>query len=113
MHELSLMENLVQGIQESALTQGFRRVLQVRLEVGRLSGVEVEALRFAFGPATETTIMAGAHLEILELPGQGICQTCGAEVEVEARYDLCPTCGEGFVSLVSGTELRVKDLDVE
>jgi hydrogenase nickel incorporation protein HypA/HybF len=113
MHELSLMEGMVQGIQESALSQGFRRVHQVRLEVGRLSGVEVEALRFAFGPATEGTIMAKASLEIIELPGLGVCQSCGAEVEIEARYDLCPVCGDGFVSLVSGTELRVKDLDVD
>lgn len=113
MHELSLMEGMVQGIQEEALRQGFGRVHQVRLEVGRLAGVEVEALRFAFGPVTEGTLLEGAHLEILELPGQGVCQACGQGVEIEARFELCPVCGEGFVALTSGTELRVKDLDVE
>ena len=113
MHELSLMEGMVEGIQAEALRQGFRRVHQVRLEVGHLAGVEIEALRFAFGPATEGTVLEGAHLEILELPGQGVCQACGQEVEVEARFDLCPVCGEGFVTLTTGTELRVKDLDVD
>jgi hydrogenase nickel incorporation protein HypA/HybF len=113
MHELSLMEGLVQGIQEEALHQKFTRVHHVRLEVGRLAGVEVEALRFAFGPATEGTLMEGAHLEILERPGQGVCQACGQEVEVETRFDLCPVCGEGFVAITGGTELRVKDLDVD
>ncbi len=113
MHELSLMEGMVQGILEEAQRQGFSRVHQVRLEVGRLAGVEIEALRFAFGPVTEGTLLAGASLEILELPGLGQCQACGREVEVEARFDLCPRCGEGFVALQSGTELRVKDLDVD
>ena len=113
MHELSLMEGLVQGIQEEALRQGFTRVHQVRLEVGRLAGVEVEALRFAFGPTTEGTLLEGSVLEILELPGRGLCQACGETVEVEARFDLCPRCGEGFVVLTSGTEMRVKDLDVD
>ena len=113
MHELSLMEGMVEGIQAEALRQGFSRVHQVRLEVGRLAGVEIEALRFAFDPTTEGTILAGAHLEILELPGRGVCQSCGQEVEVEARFELCPVCGEGFVALTSGTELRVKDLDVD
>ncbi len=113
MHELSLMEGMVQGIQEEALRRGFTRVHQVRLEVGRLAGVEVEALRFAFGPTTEGTVLEGALLEILELPGQGLCQACGQTVEVEARFDLCPVCGEGFVALTSGTEMRVKDLDVD
>lgn len=113
MHELSLMEGMVQGIQKEALRQGFGRVHQVRLEVGRLAGVEVEALRFAFGPATEGTVLEGARLEILELPGRGVCQACAEEVEIEARFELCPVCGEGFVALISGTELRVKDLDVD
>jgi len=113
MHELSLMEGVVQGIQEAALSQGFSKVHQVRLEVGRLAGVEVEALRFAFGPVTEGTVAEGAVLEILELPGKGLCQACGLEVLVEARFDLCPVCGEGFVALTSGTEMRVKDLDVD
>jgi hydrogenase nickel incorporation protein HypA/HybF len=106
------MEGLIRDIAAEALRQGFTRVHQVRLEVGRLAGVEVEALRFAFGPATEGTLAEGARLVVLELPGRGTCQTCGAEVGIEARYDLCPACGDGFVSLVSGTEIRVKDLDV-
>lgn len=113
MHELSLMEGMVQGIQEAALSQGFTRVHQVRLEVGRLAGVEVEALRFAFGPATEGTVVEGARLEILDVPGRGTCQACGREAEIETRFDLCPHCGDGFVALVSGTEMRVKDLDVD
>ena len=113
MHELSLMEGMVLGIQEEALRRGFGRVHQVRLEVGRLAGVEIEALRFAFGPVTEGTLLEGAHLEILELPGQGRCQACGRDVEVEARFELCPACGDGFVALTSGTEIRVKDLDVD
>jgi len=113
MHELSLMEGMVQGIQEEALRQGFGRVCQVRLEVGRLAGVEVEALRFAFGPVTEGTIVEGAHLEIIDVPGQGLCEACGREVEIEARFDACPACGEGFVDVTGGTELRIKDIDVE
>jgi len=113
MHELSLMEGMVQGILEEASRQGFSRVHQVRLEIGRLAGVELEALRFAFGPVTEGTLIEGAQLEILELPGLGLCQACGQQVEIEARFDLCPQCGEGFVALASGTEVRVKDLDVE
>jgi hydrogenase nickel incorporation protein HypA/HybF len=75
--------------------------------------VEIEALRFAFGPATEDTLAEGAELVIIEIPGAGLCRVCGAEVEVETRFDACPACGEGFVDVTGGTELRIKDLDVE
>ncbi len=113
MHELSLLEGMVQGLQAEARREGFTRVHQVRLEVGRLSGAEPEALRFAFGPATEGTLAEGADLVILLVPGTGLCRACGAEVEIEARFDPCPACGEGFVDVTGGTELRIKDLDVE
>ncbi len=113
MHELSILEGMIQGIQEEARTQGFHRVLQVRLEVGRLAGADVEALRFAFEAASQDTLAEGALLEIIELPGKGVCRTCGHEVEIEQRFDLCPACGVGFVSVTGGTELRIKDIDVE
>ena len=113
MHELSLLEGMVQGLQAEARREGFARVHQVRLEVGQLSGAEPEALRFAFGPATEGTLAEGAELVILLVPGTGLCRACGAEVEIEARFDPCPACGEGFVDVTGGTELRIKDLDVD
>lgn len=112
MHELSLLEGMVQGLQAEARREGFARVHQVRLEVGRLSGAEPEALRFAFGPTTEGTLAEGADLVILLVPGTGLCRACGAEVEIEARFDPCPACGEGFVDVTGGTELRIKDIDV-
>jgi hydrogenase nickel incorporation protein HypA/HybF len=113
MHELSLLEGMIQDLQEEARNRGFARIHQIRLEVGRLSGAEPEALRFAFGPATEGTLAEGAELVILERPGTGLCRTCGAEVEVEARFDPCPACAQGFVDVTGGTELRIKDIDVE
>ena len=113
MHELSLLEGMIQGLQEEARDRGFGRVHQIRLDVGRLAGVDVEALRFAFGPATEGTLAEGAELVILESLGTGRCRTCGAEVEIEARFDPCPACGEGFVDVTGGTALRIKDIDVD
>lgn len=113
MHELSLLEGMVEGLQAEARREGFARVHRVRLEVGRLSGAEPEALRFAFGPATEGTLAEGAELVLLDVPGTGLCRACGAEVEIGARFEPCPACGEGFVDVTGGTELRIKDIDVE
>lgn len=113
MHELSILEGMIQGIESEARAQGFHRVCQVRLEVGRLSGADVEALRFAFEAVSQDTLAEGATLEILERPGMGLCRACGHEVEIEARFDPCPDCGEGFLDVTSGTELRIKDIDVE
>lgn len=112
MHEMSLMEGMLQVIEESARAQGYQRVHGVVLEVGRLSGAEVEALRFAFEVVTEGTVAAGARLEIEEPPGQGWCAQCERVVEVEARFDPCPLCGTFPVSITGGTQMLVKALDV-
>jgi hydrogenase nickel incorporation protein HypA/HybF len=113
MHELSLLEGMIQGLEEEARVQRFSRVAQIRLEVGQLCGAEVAALRFAFGPATQDTLAEGATLEIIEVPGAGICRTCGSDVEIRARFELCPVCGEGFVDITGGGGLRILDIDVE
>ena len=113
MHEMSLMEGMLQIIEENAKTQGYIRVRNVILEIGKLAGVEVEALRFAFEAVTDGSITEGANLEIEEPQGLGWCVECEQESPVETRYDPCPLCGKVPLNITGGTEMRVKALDVE
>jgi hydrogenase nickel incorporation protein HypA/HybF len=85
----------------------------VRLEIGRLAQVEPEALRFCFEVVTRDTLAAGARLEILTLDGQGWCLGCGREVPVAALYHPCPHCGGYQVQVTGGTEMRVKEIEVD
>jgi hydrogenase nickel incorporation protein HypA/HybF len=112
MHEMSLAESVLQIIEDSARTQGFSRVSGVRLEIGRLAGVEAGALRFCFDAVTRGTLAEGARLEIAETPGQGRCLDCHRLVTMAARFDPCPACGGCRVEVTGGTELRVKELEV-
>ena len=107
MHELSITRNIVSIVAERAAG---RRVKAVRLKVGRLAGVEVEALRFCFGVCCEGTSLAGAALEIEQPPGLGECQGCGETHELEQPLGTCP-CG-GRLRLVSGDELLVQSMEV-
>lgn len=113
MHELSLMEGLLEIIRESAEAQGFGRVRRVVLEIGALAGVEVEALRFAFEAAAPGTVVEGAVLEVESPPGLGRCPACGAGCRVASRFEACPCCGGAPLAVTGGTEMRVKALDVE
>ena len=47
MHEVSLAAGVLQLVEDAAGREHFSRVAALRLEVGQLAGVEVEALRFA------------------------------------------------------------------
>ena len=113
MHELSLAEGILQIVEDAAAKQGFKRVTEVRLEIGALSGVEIEALSFCLDMVLKNSIAEGARLELEKIPGSGFCLECGETVPVNARYDACPKCGSYQVQATGGTEMRVKDLLVE
>lgn len=113
MHEMSLAEGILQIVEEQARTGDFCRVSLVVLEIGRLSGAEPEALRFAFEAVTRGSIAEGAALEIIDLPGRGWCLGCSREVEVSERYDPCPHCGGYQIHVTGGSDMRVKELAVE
>lgn len=112
-HEMSLMEEMLRIVEENARSQGYVRVRTVVLEIGKLAGVEVEALRFAFEAVADGSIAEGAALEIEEPPGLGWCVECEQESPVETRYDPCPLCAKVPLNITGGTQMRVKALDVE
>ncbi len=108
MHELALMESVVQTV--AAHVEG-ARVRVVRLEVGRLTCVMPDALRMSFDVCAEGTPLEGATLEIDEIPGRGRCRACGAELELEPFPSPCP-CGSFDVETTSGQELRIREVEV-
>ncbi len=113
MHEMSLCEGVLQILQQSAETQGFRRVKTVWLEIGALSGVEVEAMRFSFDVVMRGSLADGATLEIIDLPGQAWCMQCAETVTVTQRFDACPICDSYQLQVTAGDEMKIKELEVE
>lgn len=112
MHELSLCEGILQVLEQESRKQGFERVKQVWLEIGRLAGVEIDALRFSFDVVVRDTLADGATLEIIELPGTAWCLHCAESVEVGRRFDACPQCGSYQIQITGGDEMKIKELEV-
>ena len=52
MHEMSLAESVLQLVEETASREQAQRVKLVILEIGRLSSVEPDAMRFCFEAVT-------------------------------------------------------------
>jgi hydrogenase nickel incorporation protein HypA/HybF len=108
-HELAIAEGLVGGVTERLPG---RRITSVRVEIGALSGVVPDALRFCFDLATEGTPLAGADLEISEPTAKCDCADCGLSFEPEdGRILLCP-CGSANVTVVSGQQLLITSVKV-
>ena len=108
MHELALTESVVQLVRERL---GDRRVVRVRLEIGRMMAVVPDAMRFCFDVCCRGTPLDGARLEIDEIPARSRCRTCGAEHVLADALPLC-ACGSADVEMAAGNELRIKEVEV-
>lgn len=108
MHELAITEGIVSGVRERT---GDAQVARVIVEIGRLSGVVPDSVRFFFGLCAEGTPLAGATLEIIDVPGRIRCRACGSEAEAQDWVLACP-CGSLDVALLNGQELLVKAVEV-
>jgi hydrogenase nickel incorporation protein HypA/HybF len=112
-HELSLAEHALAIIEETARREGFTRVHRVRVEVGRLSHVEPDALRFAFSAVCVGSCADGAVLEIIDIPGEGECPQCRTRSPMDAEPAWCPRCESSPLRVVGGTRMAVRDVFVD
>jgi hydrogenase nickel incorporation protein HypA/HybF len=112
MHEVSLLESVLNVIEEQAVKQRFQTVKKVVLEVGKLSCVEAEALRFAFDAVMKNTLAQQADLEIVVVDGRGVCRRCGRTQDLQSFYDACGNCGDAPLAVLQGDALRIKELIV-
>jgi hydrogenase nickel incorporation protein HypA/HybF len=108
MHELAITEGVVDAVRSRMPDT---RVSCVRLEIGALSGVVADSVRFCFDLLTEGTNLQGARLEITEPPGRCRCWVCGSEFEPDGPLLLCP-CGSIEVTVLAGSELKITSVQV-
>lgn len=108
MHELSITRNVVAIVSEHAKDA---KVLRVTLEVGKLSAVMPEAIRFCFDVCTRGTVLEGATLEILEPAGSAKCLDCGETFTLCDIVARC-RCGSANLERRGGDELKIKEMEV-
>lgn len=113
MHEMALAEGILQVVEDAARDRYVQRVTEIRLEIGALAGVEVEALRFCLEVVLRDSLAEGAQVDLDLTPGEGWCLACGERVTIMALFDPCPRCGGYQVQATGGTEMRVKEIQVD
>ncbi len=108
MHELGITRNIVAIVTEHA---GNNRVKRVTLDIGKLSAIMPDAIRFCFDVCTRDTPLEKATLEIHEIPGLGRCQACGAEIELDQPFGRCD-CGSHHIKCIAGDEMKIREMEV-
>lgn len=110
MHEMSITQGIIEICEMHA---GGRRVLSVDVEIGELSSVVPDAVEFCFEACSQGTLLEGARINLIRIPGRGHCQDCGADTPLDVIFGACQRCGGYQVKVISGEEMRVKEIEVE
>jgi hydrogenase nickel incorporation protein HypA/HybF len=108
MHELAITQEIVDIVCARAAGARIRRIV---VEIGKLSAVLPDAVRFCFDLCSENTPAEGALLDIIETPGRGRCRQCQADVVMQAAFSRCH-CGSTDLDWLSGEELKIKEMEV-
>lgn len=112
MHELGIAHSVVESAAAAARAHQLERVTVVHVRLGLLSGVIREALLFGYEIAVEDTALAGARLEIEEVPVVVWCAACGVEQTLPDPFFLmCPACGRSTPDVRLGRELELVSIE--
>lgn len=111
MHEVSICEHLLGILDHEARQHGVTRITRLKLEIGRLSCLDPDALRFAFDAMALGTIAEAAKLQIDQPPIRATCKDCGAATELDSRLETCGSCGGTRLDIVGGDEMRLLEME--
>lgn len=107
MHELSLMQGVMDIVKESAAQNGILKVNKVKLVVGKFSMALPDSLHFAFEAISGVELLfkdAVLEIEAKEVLCQ--CQQCQQINQIEDTYHfVCSSCGSTNVDIIQGREL--------
>ncbi len=108
MHEFSLVRSLLEQVDRIVVEQGGHAAVEVRVEIGPLSGVEPLLVKEAF-----TQLAGKTTLIVDEVSLAARCDSCHVEFELDAFHFVCPHCGNRETRVVRGDAFRLMSVTVD
>ena len=113
MHEISLVQVLIEQVHELVASNGGGRVRYVRVELGPLSGVEPAIMASAWERLRNGAGLGDATLVIDEVPLVVLCRTCIRTFQ-SIRFSFhCPECRGIETETVSGEGVILHSIELD
>ena len=113
MHELSLAQSMVTELVEYIEKNNVKKVHEITIVIGKLSGAEKEPFEFAFPIAAEGTLLESAKLNVEIQKPVVECSECKVQTTLDIPLMKCSSCGSRNVKIIKGKEFIIKSMEIE
>ncbi len=114
MHELGIVMHMIGQVERVAEENQVERVTRINMEIGEVSSVVPDLFADCFQWARKKTrYLQQAQLELIILEGVSYCQDCKGTYKTTEFAKKCPHCGSENTYLVTGSEINIRDIEVE
>ena len=115
MHEMLIVENVVELVLKQAEIAKAKKVLGVKLCVGEVRDIVDELMEKCFRFVARGSIAEEAHLEMERIPLVVRCQNCGHEQREKISHYAtmqCAQCQSKSLEMVSGREFYIERIEI-
>ena len=113
MHEYSVVQALLEQIEDVAEQNDASKVTKIIVKIGVMSGIEAHLLEIAFNTFKEKTICDGAEFVMNIQPLKIRCNSCKTECELEKIHYCCQKCQSTDVEVIDGEDMFLMSLEME
>jgi hydrogenase nickel incorporation protein HypA/HybF len=113
MHEMSIAMSIIDLATEQAQKVNAKKIVEVELDIGTISGIEIHALNFAMEVAVKDTLLEKARIKINRIEAVSECMECHEKFSSDRYLSQCPKCNALNTKILKGREMQVKSLLVE
>lgn len=115
MHEISLVQGLLDQLHDIAGQHQTSRVLKVTMVIGPLSGVVVDSFQFGFDILSKgDDLVKDAELEIVVPEVSYRCSNCGSTRKTAGeRPQQCDKCDDTLLIAEEGDDLILQQVEME
>ncbi len=120
MHELSMADAIVKTAVDVAEKNNAQEITEVTIEIGKLTMLNPEQLKFMIDVLSENTLLEGAEIIIDEIPIEVDCKSCefsgstpSDDLDEFVPVIKCPECGGHELEVIKGRECNVKTIKIE
>ncbi|MDR0408521.1 MAG: hydrogenase maturation nickel metallochaperone HypA [Campylobacteraceae bacterium] len=113
MHELSVVNSLIELCEKNAKTNSAKKIVKVEVKIGKLSGIEPHFLKLTFDTFKEKTICDGSELIINIQEVMIKCRSCKVESKVSNNEFICKHCNSNDIEVTDGEDMLLMRLEME